>query len=55
MRAGGRPGDYGTYRACRYCGKRRSLWGTAAAHDFQQSGLDDATQKKNPSPPDTGF
>ena len=55
MGAGGSPGDYGTYRACRLCGKRRTFYGTAAAHDFIQSGMDDETQKKNPAPPEGGF
>jgi len=52
MRAGGSPGDHGTYLACRLCGKRRGMIGREAAHDFSQSGMDDATQKENPSGPD---
>ena len=55
LRADRHPGDHSTYRACRYCGKRRWVWGTAAADDFMQSGMDDATQKNNPSRIDVGF
>jgi len=51
MRSGGHPGDPGTYVACRRCSKRKGLLGIAAAHDLSYSGMDDDTQKANPSPP----